>query len=329
MKKLFIGIDISKDVFFFFTLDEDHNILSSNMIEDNSIKGINKFCKSLKQLKSSDIWITMEHTGRYGTLLCTELSKQNICFSLVNPLEIKYSIGIARGKNDAIDAYRIASYSVTNKHKLKPYRLPIKALQKLNVMMSVRDLLVKTKVQLKNTLKSLEVISSSVDIKDQIKMIKASIRKQENDILKIENQMMTLINDITTLNDTYNKITQVIGVGKITAIKTIIETDNFSKFTDGRKFCCHCGLAPFEYSSGSSVRGKTKTSKICNKGLKGILFKAASTAIQHDPQLKLYYHRKVNEGKHKLSVLNAVANKLVLRIFAVAKRNEPFVKLVA
>ena len=66
-----------------------------------------------------------------------------------------------------------------------------------------------------------------------------------------------------------------------------------------------------------------------DKSLKTILFKAAGAAIQHDPQLKKYYKRKVSEGKHKLTVLNAVANKLVLRIFAVAKRNEPFVKLAA
>jgi hypothetical protein len=77
------------------------------------------------------------------------------------------------------------------------------------------------------------------------------------------------------------------------------------------------------------VRGRTKTSSLSNKGLKSILFKAASTAIQHDPQLKNYYSRKLADGKHKLSVLNAVANKIVLRIFAVANRNEPFVKLVA
>jgi hypothetical protein len=43
----------------------------------------------------------------------------------------------------------------------------------------------------------------------------------------------------------------------------------------------------------------------------------------------MYYNKKIKEGKHKLSVINAVANKLVLRIFAVAKRDEPFVKLAA
>ena len=63
--------------------------------------------------------------------------------------------------------------------------------------------------------------------------------------------------------------------------------------------------------------------------MKAILTKGAITAIQYDPQLKAYYNRKVKEGKHRMSVINAVANKLVLRIFAVAKRNDPFVKLAA
>jgi transposase len=65
------------------------------------------------------------------------------------------------------------------------------------------------------------------------------------------------------------------------------------------------------------------------KSLKATLIKSATTAIQYDPQLKKYYDRKTKEGKHKMSVKNAVANKIVSRIFAVVKRNEPFVKLVA
>ena len=118
-------------------------------------------------------------------------------------------------------------------------------------------------------------------------------------------------------------------MGNITAIKCILETDNFTKFDNPRKFNCHCGLAPFKYQSGSSIRGKTKTSPLCDKSLKSILFKAACSAIQHDPQLKNYYLRKIEEGKHKLSVINAVASKIVLRIFAVSKRDQNYVKIYA
>ncbi|MCU4177890.1 IS110 family transposase [Carboxylicivirga sp. N1Y90] len=327
MKKLFIGIDVSKDVFDYCLTDQNHEVLSSKNVQQNDNAGINEFCKHITKFKEYQVWICMEHTGRYGALLCSEFTKRGLTFSVINPLEIKLSIGITRGKTDAIDAYRIASYGVTNQHKLEAFKLPSKELQKLKAIMSVRDLFVKIKVQLKNTLKSLLVLDQSLPMKDQIKTIQASIKKQEANILKQENQLRAIIKSNDDLNESFSKITQVIGVGPITAIKCIAETDNFVKFSNGRKFSCHCGLAPFEYRSGKSVRGKTRTSKISNKELKSILYKAASTAIQHDPQLKNYFNRKVNEGKHKLSVLNAVANKIVLRIFAVAYREEPFVKL--
>jgi transposase len=141
--------------------------------------------------------------------------------------------------------------------------------------------------------------------------------------------MLDIIKTTKELKATYDKITRVIGVGPIIGIYCIIETRNFTRFYNARKFGCHCGLAPFAYSSGSSIRGKTRTSNLCNKALKGILFKGAWTAIQHDPQLKTYFNRKIKEGKNKFSVANAVAFKIVLRMFAVVKRDEPFVKLVA
>ena len=71
--------------------------------------------------------------------------------------------------------------------------------------------------------------------------------------------MIDIIKSTEDLKKTYKKITKVIGVGPITAMMCIIETDNFLKFPDGRKFSCHCGLAPFSNQSGSSVKGKSKT----------------------------------------------------------------------
>lgn len=329
MKKLFIGIDVSKDVFDYCLIDQDHEVVSSKNVKPNTSKGIDEFCLYLQEFKEYSIWICMEHTGRYGALLCSEFSKRKLTYSVINPMEIKFSIGVTRGKNDAADAYRIASYAVTNQHKLKPFIMPVEQLQKLKTIMSVRDEFVKINVQLKNTLKSLEVLHQSVCVKEQIKVIKAAIKHQEKNIKKTENQLIEIIDSDIMLLENFNKITKITGIGPTTAIKCIVETNNFTKFNNGRKFSCHCGLAPFEYRSGSSVRGRTRTSKISNKELKAVLFKSACTAIQHDDQLKAYYNRKISEGKHKLSVLNAVANKVVLRIFAVVKRNEPFVKLCA
>jgi len=326
MKKLFIGIDVSKDVFDFCFLSQDNELVTPKGQLPNTVDGIAKLFKLIHQFKSYDTWVFMEHTGYYAHLLAVEFTKNNQKFTLLNPLELKRSMGIIRGKTDAKDAYRIASYAMSNASKLKPYSMPVEQLQKLKVMMSIRDRLTKVLVQLKNGLKACKIVAPSIDISEQIASQEAFIAQNELQIKLLEEQMMELINAHKDLSESFNKATQVVGIGQITAIKCIVETDNFSRFTNARKFSCHCGLAPFEYRSGSSVRGRTRTSHLSDRALKSLFFKAASSAIQHDPQLKQYYKRKCEEGKHKLSALNAVANKLVLRVFAVIHREEPFVK---
>ena len=88
------------------------------------------------------------------------------------------------------------------------------------------------------------------------------------------------------------------------------------------------GLLPFEHTSGISIRGKTQTSPLANKEVKVYLTRAAITAISWDPQMKAYYKRKIAEGKHKASVINAVRAKIIARSFAVIRRQTPFVTLV-
>ena len=329
MKKLFVGIDISKDVFDCCLVDQQNQIVERNVQFINSKKGIQNFLTHLKNYKGYSIWVAMEHTGHYGALLAFKLTEKQICFSLVNPLEIKHSAGISRGKTDSVDAYRIAMFAANNKHRIKPYKLPSQQLQKLKVLISIRKRYSKILVQLKNGVKALEIMNQTVDLKQQIKDSNTIIKKQDNAIAKIDKQIQETIKSSDELTENYRKISQVIGVGPLTAVNCIVETNNFLNFTKPRKFSCHCGLAPFKYQSGSSVKGKTKTSPLSNKDMKAILFKAATSAIQHDPQIKNYYIRKIGEGKHKLTVLNAVANKIVLRIFAVIKREEPFVKFSA
>ncbi len=88
-------------------------------------------------------------------------------------------------------------------------------------------------------------------------------------------------------------------------------------------------VAPFEHTSGISIRGKTQASLLANKEVKVYPTRAAVTAIVWDPQMKAYYKRKVAEGKHKASLINAVRAKIIARAFAVIRRQIPFVTLVA
>ena len=326
MKKQVFGIDLSKDKIDFCLLECTNLKVQAKGEVSNNKKDLGKWLDSV-DLES--VSFSMEHTGHYGALLSWLLSERKATYYMINPLELKRSLGLQRGKTDAIDAYRIASYSVTHFHKLSPYSLPCLELRKLKTFMTTRERYVKTSVQIQNSIKALKILDKATPVKEllqeeskQLKQVKATIRF-------IEKQMNQIIKASDDLDKTYQKISKVVGVGPITAIKCITETENFTKFENGRKFSCHCGLAPFKYQSGSSINGRTKTHYLRDRTLKAILFKAAGSEIQHDPQLKKYYTRKVDQGKHKLTVLNAVANKLVLRIFAVANRDEPFVKLIA
>jgi transposase len=326
MKKLVIGFDVSKDSLDYCILQGVDRSIESRGVIRNDKKSILKW---IKKLGDNHCTVSMEHTGNYGALLASLLTQEGICFYMVNPLDVKMSMGVQRGKTDAVDAYRIAMFTISNAHRLKPYRLPTEKLRKLKVLVTSRERYLKISVQLKNSLRADLILAKTLNMKDLVKEGKKHINNINKTINTLEKQMLEIIRSSQELKESYDKIKRVIGVGPITATKCIIETDNFLSFTNARQFSCYCGLAPFPYQSGSSVKGRTRTHHLRNKALKSILFNAAGSAIQHDPQLKRYYARKVNEGKHKLTVLNAVANKLVLRIFAVVNREEPFVKLSA
>ncbi len=128
----------------------------------------------------------------------------------------------------------------------------------------------------------------------------------------------------------FRLITSVVGIGMIarrtvTAVAFLIYTQDFTAFDNARQFACYAGVAPFEYSSGSSIRGKTKISPLANRKMKALLSNCASAAVQHDPELKAYYQRKVSQGKAKMSALNAVRAKLINRVFATVNRGTEYV----
>ncbi|MEJ7675027.1 MAG: IS110 family transposase [Chitinophagaceae bacterium] len=116
------------------------------------------------------------------------------------------------------------------------------------------------------------------------------------------------------------------GVGKQTAIHVFIYTKGFTSFSSGKQLASYCGVVPFTKTSGTSVRYKTQVSPFANKHLKKLLHLCAMAAIQHNEELKHYYNRKIEEGKNKMSVINAVRNKLVQRIFAVVRDGRNYVE---
>ena len=318
-----IGADISKK-----SIDFASHLLSTHFQIENNSSGFPVLIKWIqeKKISMSNVMIVMEHTGLYSYQFEQFLHRNHIRFTKVPALEIKLSTGMVRGKSDKRDAYRIARYGFEKATRLVAVEPADQDLQRLQILYSTRERLIRNKAGLMNAVKMYQetccLPQTDVIIKSQLQLIKNFDRQIE----KLNQEMRNIIESQKTFSDNYRLLQSVKGVGPVLALATIIRTKNFTCFTTARKLACCCGTAPFEKTSGTSVRGKTKVSKLADKRMKTLLDLAAKSAIQYDKELREYYLKRTQSGKSKMSTINVVRNKILYRMFAVIKRQTPFVE---
>ncbi len=164
------------------------------------------------------------------------------------------------------------------------------------------------------------------DVTSEIQELnKDALKKMKEIIGKLEKKMMEIIEANEQMKTQYKLVTSVPGIGQQVAINLILTTKCVTAFETSRQLACYAGVAPFEYSSGSSIRGKTKVSPMANKKLKSILTMSALAAKRSDKGIADYYNRKIKEGKNAMLVMNAIKCKLIARVFATVKRGTPYV----
>ena len=311
----FTGIDVSKLWLDIAVFKPGYRVVYQTRI-NNNVKEISSFFKELKKQLKAEITqhlFCMEHTGKYGQafLTASALEKAKVWVEL--PIQIKRSQGLVRGKTDKWDAARIAQYAYRFADKAVFWKPADKTIQELKELQVKRNRLVKAYSQL------IQENKNDPLFKKPLLAIKQSIGA-------IELKMEQLVVQNELANHQYELLKTVPGIGRQTAIALIVVTNGFTRLTESRKLSCYAGLAPFPYSSGSSVKGRTKVSKMGDKKLKVLLNLSAWNAIRSITAFKDYFKRKVSEGKHQMSVINAVRNKLIALALAVIKRNSPFEK---
>jgi transposase len=322
--KEFVGIDVSK-----LTLDVHLHVKNLHCVFSNDSKGhLSMFSWIRKQCrKNEELRFCFEHTGIYSLELAVFLKKHDQVIYIVSGLAIKRSMGLKRGKSDNTDAKEIAKYIFQNHYTLKPTELASDAIQELQMHISFRSNLVKKLASFKMHRKEFGKINESKGY-DQIEQVTAEIMETlKKGIKDIEKQIQEIIYSDEALKNTFENISSIKGVGPILAGTMIVITRNFTLFETSRQLACYAGIVPFEHSSGTSYRGKNRISSLGNRDLKSLLTMAAISSITHNPELKIYYQRRISEGKSKMSTINVVRNKLVSRIFAVANRNSKYVEI--
>lgn len=335
MKKyvLFIGIDMSKKWF-------DASLTVDGVKEQMLHK---QFSNNLKGFQSLIYWISkqqqilaiqgtylfcLEHTGIYTLPLCVFLEEHDFDYCLESALRIKRSLGIRRGKSDKADSKDIAQYAFLNAKQLKSSQLPAKELMKLKSLLVHRERLVKQRVALNNASGDYKeympddyFCACIVDDNQQL------IEILNTKIKKVEKLMEQIIKQNDLLDKPYKLARSVKGIGPIIATTLLVYTNCFTAFDNPKKFACYVGIAPFSKQSGSSLFINAKVSKLAYIKIKALLGNGVNSAIQHDKELRAYYQRKLDDGKNKFTVLNALKNKLISRVFATVKRGTPYVEL--
>jgi transposase len=303
--KQFCGIDISKDVFDVVDHKDNHHQYP------NDQSGFKAFFKTLNM----QMHCVMEVTGSYYQGLATGLHSNSIDVSVVNPLSIKRFIQmrLKTTKTDKADARMIRLYGEAENPDL--WQPPSEYIIEANELHKLTVLLLRQRTALKNKLHGLEAKGITKTL------VVTSVRRQ---ILTLEKEVSVLelkLEEVVKAHqaDLITRLCSIPGIGKRTAIYLIVTTQGFEKFETSRQLISYFGLDPTIHESGSSIRRRSRISKMGNNHIRNLLFMCSFTACKHNKSCSEIYNRIIAKGKSKKLALIAVANKLLKQSLAIAK----------
>lgn len=324
----YTGIDVSKKTLDYCIINSSSSEVLLQGKTANTSEGMISMLAKMKTKKVDlkQTFFCFENTGVYSVPLSVFLSQQAYDYAEVPALEIKKSKGLTRGKNDTTDARDIAFYTLRNRDKIKLSCIPSKEILTLKALLSERE---KTVEAIKSYSMSKEIVGFLPDDVSQFCMEgnQRMIKHLKEYLSELDKKIESIIESSLELNSQKELLMSIPGIGKTIAVYIIIATKGFTSFKNSRKFACYAGVAPFEYSSGTSIKGRTKVSPFADKKMKSLLHMAALNALRCDVELKTYYERKKQEGKHTMLILNNVKCKLIGRAFAVINRKSEFVNI--
>ena len=335
MKKLFVGIDFSKEkidvaIIFAEGLTETSMRVSNEF--KNSVSGFKQLVKWVEESSNEtepSLWLFCgENTGDYSKPLCNFLYGRGFDMWLENAKSIKDASGIRRLKSDRADANMIAEYAMRNYDKAIIYEPLSESLSQLRELFLYRQMVVRHRCsfQVRRGEKRLNMEKSPVKtmISQSGRHIVTELNKE---IEKIDKRIAELIDSDDELAQVFNIVTSIPGIGTQNAVCLMVYTDNFRRFNfDSRKIACYYGIAPFGRDSGTSVHTDPHVHYMANRQIKAMLSQAALSAARFNPVIASYYSRLIAKGKKRQIVLNNVKNKLVHIVTAMVRNKQLFDK---
>ena len=331
--KFILGIDMSKAFFNYCLMNKQFDIIEEGQIDnkpDPIFSFIAEFLERNKISKIEDIILVMEHTGIYVQNLSSCWLSKSGKLSIVPATKVSDKLTGNYSwdeKTDQLDARRLAEYGIrysdqltlwqARNHSMEQLRRLHRQRKRLNDVLNILGVPAKESLEFDSEQVSQLIQDNQAD----------SIKALKSDLKKIETQLNQLLKQDPELKTLFDLITSVDGVGPVTAREIIIATEAFTKFTpeQAKSFARYAGVVPLKKQSGK-MKKRARISNRANKKIKTVLTMGATSLIGSLSDLGLFYERKIQQGKPHFSVLNAMRNKMILRIFAVVRNQVTYDK---
>jgi transposase len=311
-----LGIDIAKLKFNVCLIQPSGKL--KHKVFPNTTIGFKQLLDWLSRQGVERIHACLEATGTYGESLSLFLHQVGHTVSVVNPAAVKAFAAsrLSRTKTDRVDAELIARFCQAQAPPAwKPLPQEVRELQAL-----VRRLesLVEMRVAEENRL------SSGITVNSVRQSVEEHLSYLNDQITRTEELIRKHIKENPTLKAQSELLDSIPGIAAATAAMLLAEITDIKQYRSARQVAAYAGLVPRERQSGSSVRGRTRLSKIGNARLRRALYFPAITALRCSPFFQRWADGLQQRGKCKMSVIGAAMRKLIHLAYGVLKTGKPF-----
>ena len=311
-----LGIDIAKEKFNVCLINQSGKL--KHKVFPNTATGWAQLLVWLSQQGVERVHACLEATGTYGEALALHLHEAGHTISVVNPAAIKAFAAsrLSRTKTDRVDAELIARFFLAQ----APARWtpPPPEVRELQALVRRLESLIEMRVMEENRLSSLITVKA---VRHSVEQHLAYLDEQ---IKRAEKLIRNHINSNPTLKRQRELLDSIPGIAEATAALLLSEITSISQYRNARQVAAYAGLVPRQRQSGSSVRGRTRLSKIGNARLRRALYFPAVTALRCSPFFQQWAEGLRHRGKSKMSVICAVMRKLIHLAYGVLKTGKPF-----
>ena len=220
-----------------------------------------------------------------------------------------------RTKNDKVDSSMLSQYGFYHNPKPTP-KMP-ETLKHFRSLVRLRDALIEERTR------KIAQLKSSLDKRVQ-NYFERSIKFTEKEIEKLENEIKELIKNDDYLSRQIALLKTVDAIGDTTACKLLSEVKVNAENINPKAQAANAGLTPREFSSGSSVRGRTHISRMGNRSIRKSLYMPALSCIKNQNYFYDFYNKLIENGKPKKSAVTAVMRKILVTAMGVLKNQQPF-----